>query len=633
MVDREALFDWLEDDEDNFEFLTSSPKSNDKMLMLKYIDNSEELKQALSEIEISTNEDKIKFKEIFRDKIYQNHLASINEENLKIFLPYIDKSDADYQEILQNVFPKLSAETTELILPYVDKDNLEWKAALQKSLILADEDKKVEMLLPMVDLSKFNDKDKLKELLSETRNEKVATILLDMADSFAGEGFYTYREDLLFACTNNMLANGLFHKEFAEQCDNVDENNNTIKKENRNYNEETDSELMIINAPCGIVLMNNDRNSAKLAYINYYTIKFEYTPEKITLQDAHKAVDMMNGMSVIQINHATHSMCHGFEKGYMKEAKYREVGNILLDAMLTHNDRGISAHAERSLVGYWNSIKDKPEVWNDFKTVLEKHPQNPLCVEYLGYLNGEKQEDLKVRREKYKENPNMKYVEDVMVDIDGTLIQEGKLNVPLVTVMYNSDLDVNCVIYTGGEPERQRQVLLNAVEQYEKTLSEGDENHDVYRFKEALQSGLLKIYPKDAFMQSDICLARGAYDDIVPENQGIKSLISYGRLDWEAFTKLPKEQLIGADEVFEKYQQKQQKEQLASTITNKLKELKEKTKSENIEDIPHLKTQILREIAKDNVSPEKGVVNRKRSDADKKIIKAVMDKAIKGVGD
>ena len=50
------------------------------------------------------------------------------------------------------------------------------------------------------------------------------------------------------------------------------------------------------------------------------------------------------------------------------------------------------------------------------------------------------------------------------------------------------------------------------------------------------------------------------------------------------------------------------------------------------EDIPHAKTQVLREIAKDNVSSEKGVVNPKRSNADKRVIKAVVEKAIKGMG-
>lgn len=59
---------------------------------------------------------------------------------------------------------------------------------------------------------------------------------------------------------------------------------------------------------------------------------------------------------------------------------------------------------------------------------------------------------------------------------------------------------------------------------------------------------------------------------------------------------------------------------------NKLQELKSKTHTDKLEDIPHAKTQVLRELAKDNVSSEKGVVNPKRSDADKAVIKAAIIK-------
>lgn len=44
------------------------------------------------------------------------------------------------------------------------------------------------------------------------------------------------------------------------------------------------------------------------------------------------------------------------------------------------------------------------------------------------------------------------------------------------------------------------------------------------------------------------------------------------------------------------------------------------------EDIQHAKTQVLREVAKDNLGKPK------RSDADKAIIKAVVEKAVKGMG-
>lgn len=58
-------------------------------------------------------------------------------------------------------------------------------------------------------------------------------------------------------------------------------------------------------------------------------------------------------------------------------------------------------------------------------------------------------------------------------------------------------------------------------------------------------------------------------------------------------------------------------------ISNKLQELKDKTHTDNIEDIPHAKTQVLRELAKDNLGKPK------RSNADKQIIKSALDKATK----
>lgn len=58
-------------------------------------------------------------------------------------------------------------------------------------------------------------------------------------------------------------------------------------------------------------------------------------------------------------------------------------------------------------------------------------------------------------------------------------------------------------------------------------------------------------------------------------------------------------------------------------ISNKLQELKSKTHTDNIEDIPHAKTQVLRELAKDNLGKPK------RSNADKQIIKSALDKATK----
>ena len=78
----------------------------------------------------------------------------------------------------------------------------------------------------------------------------------------------------------------------------------------------------------------------------------------------------------------------------------------------------------------------------------------------------------------------------------------------------------------------------------------------------------------------------------------------------------------GPKELLVDIQDELKKQQLTSTITNKLQELKSKMKTGNIEDIPHLKTQILREVAKDNLGKPK------RSDADKAVIKAAVNKAI-----
>ena len=70
------------------------------------------------------------------------------------------------------------------------------------------------------------------------------------------------------------------------------------------------------------------------------------------------------------------------------------------------------------------------------------------------------------------------------------------------------------------------------------------------------------------------------------------------------------------------YKKNTKEDELAQIISDKLQELKGKTHTDNIEDIPHAKTQILREVAKDNLGKPK------RSNADKAVIKAAMNKAI-----
>lgn len=71
------------------------------------------------------------------------------------------------------------------------------------------------------------------------------------------------------------------------------------------------------------------------------------------------------------------------------------------------------------------------------------------------------------------------------------------------------------------------------------------------------------------------------------------------------------------------YKKNTKEDELTQKISNKLQELKEKAHTDNIEDIPHAKTQVLRELAKDNLGKPK------RSNADKQIIKSALDKVTK----
>ena len=61
------------------------------------------------------------------------------------------------------------------------------------------------------------------------------------------------------------------------------------------------------------------------------------------------------------------------------------------------------------------------------------------------------------------------------------------------------------------------------------------------------------------------------------------------------------------------YKKNTKEDALTQKISNKLQELKEKTQNGKIDDIPHAKIQILREVEKDNLGKPK------RSDADKKL--------------
>ncbi len=88
--------------------------------------------------------------------------------------------------------------------------------------------------------------------------------------------------------------------------------------------------------------------------------------------------------------------------------------------------------------------------------------------------------------------------------------------------------------------------------------------------------------------------------------------------------------VFNVEEIAKQIERIESKEKsLEQQITNKINELKDKTHSEDLSGIPHAKMQILREVVKENVSSEKGVVNPKRSTSDKKIIKTALDKVTK----
>ncbi|MBR1601090.1 MAG: hypothetical protein IJ677_05875, partial [Alphaproteobacteria bacterium] len=90
--------------------------------------------------------------------------------------------------------------------------------------------------------------------------------------------------------------------------------------------------------------------------------------------------------------------------------------------------------------------------------------------------------------------------------------------------------------------------------------------------------------------------------------------------------------IFDAKQISEQIERIESKEQsLEQQITNKICELRNKSLTGNISDNPHAKTQVLRAVAQENVSPEKGVVNPRRSNADKQIMKAVLDNVIKGI--
>ena len=324
------------------------------------------------------------------------------------------------------------------------------------------------------------------------------------------------------------------------------------------------------------------------------------------------------------ISSVSHALCHIYEDGLMSNELCRPIGDVLLDKLIEKAEQGYFSYANRSIDGYWRSVKDNKDAQKGLKAVLEKHPNYVFGQKYLSYINGVAPEDEKAIMQSYLENPNMYFVTTNMVDIDGTLIRNGKANDGLIHSMGYLYGKKKLAIYTGGDPVSQKKVLLKAIA--EKILekfpfvkeefsvdtivniySQDNEQNTTLReklystikrktFDFVLNQGLefdvlqrvkfwakdileflnllmaksgdqIKIYPKQAFTQKNICLAGMVIDDTQPAAQEIKSLslsvLMPGEYpSWvkhamkESLSNVPEERKITAEQAFAMYQQK-----------------------------------------------------------------------------
>lgn len=379
--------------------------------------------------------------------------------------------------------------------------------------------------------------------------------------------------------------------------------------------------------------------------------KFEYIPKSVLeilgdyyVQLVEKSVQTTNEMSYNGgIDSLTHGLCHMYEKGLMANELARPVGDILLDKLIEKAEQGYFSHANRSIDGYWQSVKNNPEAWKGLKAVLEKHPNYAFGQKYLGYMNGAVPETANVLAQRYLANPNMLFVTTTMVDVDGTLIQNGKANDLLIRELTGAfeNIEQDFAIFTGGNPIAQKNVLVKAVaekivdkfalvkkefsldsiinmyskdNEHNKALRENllkivyrdilvsliikyniqteqkwnefikDPNNQymindkytnakcIVEFMGRLMTkgdNQIKIYPKQAFVQDNICLCGAVIDDIQPQAQGIKSLTSavLNPLEssfWATDTvytggkqlNIPNERKVTAEQVFAMYKQK-----------------------------------------------------------------------------
>ena len=283
------------------------------------------------------------------------------------------------------------------------------------------------------------------------------------------------------------------------------------------------------------------------------------------------------------LSRVTHALCHIYEDGLMSNELCRPIGDILLDKLIEKAEQGYYSHANRSIDGYWRSVKDNPNALKGLKAVFGQ--------KYLSYMNGATPEDERAVVQSYIETPNMYFVTTPLVDIDGTLIQKGEVNDILIGSIMGYYADGDIAIYTGGDPVAQKEVLLKAIAErilemiplikeefpvdtiisiysqdneqnialrenllntihrkvvdfvvaahkevdplmaYQKAFNLGKRMKSwaeyILKFLSRLmaKSGdQIKIYPKQVFAQENICLAGDVIDDTQPAAQGIKSL-------------------------------------------------------------------------------------------------------------
>lgn len=382
----------------------------------------------------------------------------------------------------------------------------------------------------------------------------------------------------------------------------------------------------------------------------------------------------------LEIGSLTHGLCHMYEDGGMSNELARPVGNILLDKLIEKAEQGYFSHANRSIDGYWQSVKNNPDAWQGLKAVLEKHPNYVFGQKYLGYMKGKAPEDAKVLAQRYLKAPDMLFVTTNMVDIDGTLIQKGKANCALIRSLMSIERCFGDVaIYTGGNPVIQKRILAKAIAEqildkycfvkedfsvkdiFNMYLQDNEQNMalrddllekmygSLYSFfitkfniqteqewKKFAYSNLdlvnkmfyeakyileflnrlmskgdkqIKIYPKKAFTQDNICLAGTVIDDTQPAAQGIKSLTlavlepresSFWKTD-ASYTandlNIPQERKITAEQAFAMYQQKHKEDVVDDVLLDKLIDAEETATS--VKELQEKINNIVREAKKE----------------------------------